>query len=455
MYKTQLSVAALSALIAFPAWSASDADIQRLEAQIQALQSEIALLKRQHEVAQEVSQAKAEKQATVSLDRKGLAFTSPDKDLQVKLRGFVQADTRTFFDNSNTSNVDQFLLRAARPSIETRLYDTFATKLMVEFAGDRARVVDAYADYLAHPAFNLRVGKFKAPIGLERGQSETELMLIERNLPTNLVSDRDMGIMFYGDPIAQVLEYQLAFTNGSADLGDSFGDFDDGKEVTARLFAHPFRNSDAVVFRGLGVGIAGSYGEREGTLKDTGVTEGDRTTGRARFFTWRSGAALADTTVADGNAWRLNPQMTFYHGPFGVLGEYVRGVQDVRRGTSVGEIGKEAWSVAASYVLTGEDATFNGVTPRTDFDPKNGGWGAWEVAARYGVLTVDSDAFPTFADITKSAEEAREASLGFTWYLNTNLKLNAAFSHIAFDGGATGGDREAEELLASRVQFRF
>ena len=39
----------------------------------------------------------------------------------------------------------------------------------------------------------------------------------------------------------------------------------------------------------------------------------------------------------------------------------------------------ESWFAQASYVLTGEQNSYKSVTPRHNFDPKEGTWGAFEL----------------------------------------------------------------------------
>jgi phosphate-selective porin OprO/OprP len=452
MKKTMVFAIATSLLVAHAAQAAPP----DFEARIAALESEIALLKRQKELDDEAKKASAEKTPAVTYNEKGLSITSPDKNFQLRLRGYVQADTRTFFDNSNTDNVDTFLIRSARPIIESKIYDDFTARLMLDFGGGQTRLLDAFADYKADPIFNVRLGKFKAPIGLERWQSEQEILFVERGMATNLVPFRDIGVQFYGELLPQQLEYQLAFTNGTTDLDDPSRDLDDSKDVTARIFAHPFRNSEIVDLQGFGIGIAGSYGKRDGSVSNPIVTDGYRTPAQARFFRYRSGAAAADTAFADGTSWRINPQGYYYSGPFSLLAEYVLSSQEIRRGAVSDSLRHQAWTAVTTYVLTGEDASFDGVKPKRNFDFSAGTWGAFEVLARYGELVLDNDTFPLFADIARSSEEARDMTLGATWYLNNSIKLNANFSYTTFDGGATGGaDREDEKVFLTRAQFRF
>jgi phosphate-selective porin OprO/OprP len=93
------------------------------------------------------------------------------------------------------------------------------------------------------------------------------------------------------------------------------------------------------------------------------------------------------------------------------------------------------------------------VVPRYAFDPRNGKWGAFEVAGRFSSLMIDHDAFPVFANPLTSVEEAKAWTLGINWYLNKNLKFMTHFEQTFYDGGgATGGDRKTEHALLSRVQ---
>ena len=65
------------------------------------------------------------------------------------------------------------------------------------------------------------------------------------------------------------LSYAIAWLNGSNDgaSSEAFGDVDlnDDKEWAARVFAHPFAESDRFALRGLGVGLAGTYTDQVGT----------------------------------------------------------------------------------------------------------------------------------------------------------------------------------------------
>jgi phosphate-selective porin OprO/OprP len=118
-------------------------------------------------------------------------------------------------------------------------------------------------------------------------------------------------------------------------------------------------------------------------------------------------------------------------------------------------LSNEAWQVAGSYVLTGENASYRSVAPAQPFDLTKGTWGAFELAARYGELTVDKDAFPFFASPTRAARIAKSWGLGLNWYLNRNVKFQLNYEQTDFTGGSANGERPKERALLSRFQVAF
>ena len=112
--------------------------------------------------------------------------------------------------------------------------------------------------------------------------------------------------------------------------------------------------------------------------------------------------------------------------------------------------------MAASYFLTGENNSFEQVLPRRSFSPANGAWGAWELKARVGVLDVDDDAFPVFANPAQSATKVLVWGVGLNWHLNRNVKLQFDYDQTEFTGGnANPALAQPEHLVLTRAQFAF
>ena len=401
---------------------------------------------------------KARPAPRVSLDTGGFAVTSADTNFVLRIRGVLQADTRTFFkDNPASVGNDGFLLRRARPMIEGTVFRDFDFLFVPDFGGTGApSIFDAYVNYRYQPELQLRVGKFRPPVGLEQAMADRNLLFNERSLVTDLVPNRDVGVELWGDISEGVASYAVGLFNGAGDARNPpNAAFDDNKAVAARIFFHPFKKAGAPALEGFGFGLAGSY-KSVGT-NATGLpnNSGFTTDGQQQFFVYANGV------VANGEHWRLSPQTTYTYGPFGLMGEYAISDQRVAHGAKAQRLENSAWQVSVQWVLTGEDASFTGLTPRRPFDPRHGGWGALQLLARYAELEVDRAAFPTFADPAAAARSAAAWSVGLDWWLNANMRVMTSFSHTTFDGGGTGASavglvtHQPENVVFTRVQIAF
>src|SRR5690606_18555206 len=136
----------------------------------------------------------------------------------------------------------------------------------------------------------------------------------------------------------------------------------------------------------------------------------------------------------------LSPQLSYTFGPFGLLAEYTiseQGVQNSASGLRA-DLRHKAWQVAGQWVLTGEPASFSGITPNRPFQLRGGGgWGAWQLVARYSQLDVDDQAFLGFSNPDTSASAATAWSVGINWWLNKNVRVLTSFTHTKFDGGGS------------------
>jgi phosphate-selective porin OprO/OprP len=364
----------------------------------------------------------------------------------------VQGDARFFLDDADPQFNDTFLMRRLRPTLEGSLTKLIGFRLTPEFAGSSATIVDAYIDVKFSPAATLRVGKQKGPLGLERLQSGGNLMMVERAFPTELVPNRDIGATLQGDLSGSRFTYQVGVYNGTADGRDARAtDVDDRKEYAARLFFEPF-HGDPGFFQNLGLGVAGSTGDKEGTtVGQEGVLPQYRTPGQNTFFQYASGVA------ADGTHRRLTGQAYFYRQAFGFMGEYVESRQELLQGPVKAELSHDAWQATLSWLLTGEEASYRGVVkPRRPYQIGQEGWGAFELTVRATALDIDDDAFPVFASPDTQATKATAYGIGANWYLNAKAKIVVNYTVTKFDGGAAGGaDREDENALFSRLQVQF
>lgn len=467
------TLGALACALAFPAWAQNTLTVEQLQQRLEALERRVGgaaaagegetnvepgladldqrlrILERKLELQQEEQTAKAKEAPVIAVNDKGASFKSANGDYEVKIRGLLQGDGRFFIDGAPAGTNDTFLLRTARPTIEGSLGKLVGFRFTPEFAGDSASIVDAYADLRFDPAYTVRLGKFTSPVGLERLQSSSALSDIERALPSELAPNRDIGVQLQGELAQGRVGYAIGVFNGTVDGRDAVTTNPDNEfEYAGRIFFEPFKN-DANAWSGLGFGLGASVGDKQGS--GANFLPRYRTPGQVQFFNYRAAA------LADGRNTRFSPQGYYYRNAFGLLAEYIVSKQEVSLGAAHEELSNSAWQATASYVLTGEDASYRGVVkPAHPFNPGAGGWGAFEVVGRYGVLEIDDDAYPVFADAAVSSNQATSWTLGLNWYLNSNLKLVLNYLQTRLDGGAAAGaDREDEKAVFTRLQVAF
>jgi phosphate-selective porin OprO/OprP len=123
-----------------------------------------------------------------------------------------------------------------------------------------------------------------------------------------------------------------------------------------------------------------------------------------------------------------------------------------------GQANVDFWGVYAqvSFFLTGEHrpyepdyGRFGRVRPKANIDPAEGGFGAFEVAARYSYLDLD--------DRNVQGGRLSDVTLGLNWYLFPNARIMLNYIHAdlsdreapAFDVSGTG------DIVQTRFQVDF
>jgi phosphate-selective porin OprO and OprP len=436
-----------------------DDRLRALEAEIEQLKRERAQQAEEPPVGE--SQVKNivdeafKKQKVLAGWQDGFFLQSPSGDFKLKLRGYTQADGRFFpFSSGDTGN-DSFYLRRVRPILEGNVYKWFGFRIMPDFGQGNTVLQDAYLDVTYLPYASLRAGKFKEPYSLERLQSGSELLFIERSLAQNIAPNRDVGVQLYGDIIENgVFQYQLGIFDGLQDGGSTDDDRNSDKDFAGRLYAHPLRPLEIPAIANLGFGFAGTYGNR---TDDNGAVN-FRTAGRSSFYRYAN-----NTVVGKGIQWRIAPQGYWFWGPFGFMGEYMKSESRIKGTVGTGDAAQtltakedtDGWFVQASWVITDEDATYKMVTPINNFDPLNGRWGAFEIAARVSQVNIDDDAID--AKLATGTDGAWAYTAGLNWYLNKNFKFQLNYERTDFNEKVTfsGEKKNQEDVFLTRFQLAF
>jgi phosphate-selective porin OprO/OprP len=431
--------------------------------QIQELDQKVRVLERERELDQQAAADAAKIQPKITLGANGFSFGSADSNFVASLHGLIQTDSRTFFnDGGGTVGKNTFLLRRARPIFTGTVFRDFDFNFTPDFGGSAVLIYDAYLNYHYNPALQLEAGKFKSPVGLEALQSDTWTSFNERSIVSDLVPNRDIGFELHGDLFGGAVSYAAGIFDGAPDYTTPTAplttqDADDDKAFAGRLFFQPWKTSSVAALQGLGFGFGGSY-EEDREAASGNLSSGFKTDGQQTFFSYAAGV------IGNGAHWRISPQGYYYYGPFDLLGEYVISDQEVSRTTAPlasADLRNTAWEISAGWVLTGEAASYNGLTPKHPFDPGKNQWGAWQIVARYANLDVDDAAFAGAAPFAAagSASGAKAWSVGLNWYLNKNIRVDTSFSRTTFEheGAAapTAVTAQPENALFTRVQLSF
>jgi phosphate-selective porin OprO/OprP len=382
---------------------------------------------------------------TASAGAEGFVLQSATGDYRLQLRGYAHLDGRFFPGDDARLATDSFLLRRVRPIVQGTLAKHFEFNITPDFGGGTTVLQDAYLSVKYSPKAQLRVGKFKSPVGLERLQSATAISFVERAYPTAIVPNRDVGALLHGELAGGVVAYAAGVFNGAPDGGSADLDTNDSKDLAGRLFLSPLKRGKSFL-RGLGFGISGTTG------KQTGALPAYRSGGQVSIV------SLVTGLTADGTRKRYSPQLSFYAGRYGLLAEYAESESFVKKATGQrAQLTAKAWQATASLTLSGEPASYSGVTAKNSFDPGSGRWGAFELAARVHGIELGSEALNAgLVDPAKTVREAFAWAVGVNWYLNRNIKQVVDFERTTFTGGAAAGtDRPAENAIFVRSQVSF
>jgi len=455
-----------------PAWAE---DTSAIEQRLDNLEQQVAILKRQLENYKEDAASQANTSPLITANSKdGFSIKSPDGNYKLQIGGYTQIVAREFADNKKDLGYESSIIpRRVRLQFSGTVAHDFDFFVQPEFGYSNTyssitatapsaygvALQDAWIDWKYFPEATIKVGKFKTPFDLENLQDTRYTAFTELGLTGNLSPSRDIGVQLGGSLFNDTVNYAAGLFDGAADRENSYGGFataagdNNEKGGTGRIFIKPFKDTNLELLSGLGVGYAASYGKVKGSDIPSLISPG-----QAPVFSYNSGVSAAGPQI------RTSPQAFYYYKSLGILGEKVNSQEELEY-TGNGHVYRDkptnrAWEVTGSYVLTGEDASYNGVTPRHNFDPSNGGWGAFELVGRYGELKLDSSIFSeNFANLNTSISKENAWATGINWYLNHNVKLAVDFEQTKFRRGASNttstDDRKTENLFTGLAQLSF
>jgi phosphate-selective porin OprO/OprP len=240
-----------------------------------------------------------------------------------------------------------------------------------------------------------------------------------------------------------MMEYQLAVVNGT---GENQGDDNDEKDIAGRFVLRPFRRTETDLLSDLHLGVAATWGDQN---TDFSRTAFDTVTGT-------DFVDFADDTLHKGDRTRLGGEFIWPFGPASIKAELIRmWLNDMNLGTAKEDFDFSSGYILATYLLTGEQKTLGKIRPLHPFDPAAGGWGAWEIAARYAAFHSERDLFQH--GFAAGTDQADAFTVGLNWYLNPLLRVTLNYERTEFDDDIVinGDTLDNEDAFLIQCQLEF
>lgn len=455
--------------------SAVSAQIETLQAQLLAVQQQLDELRRQldqqrqtaasqarelGEVRQRQTQAAGQPAGNTAAPSKAPAdagwvtfpngrptLTSNDERFSLAVMGKIHFDVAHYMEGKNKSAVPSASedlnsgsnVRRAQLGVTGRLFRDFEYLLNYEFGGspeNTGTLDEARISYLGIRNVSLEIGQLEPALTLEEGSGTNDLMFLEQAAAVNIASSLAAGSGRHAVGARWWSNRQFAgayLTGGAAGTEAD----DEQRATTLRVAGLPWRDGMNLVH----LGASGSYVFKPNETNGGADTVQFRDRPELRVDSNR----LIDTGLIDShNAYTAGAELAVVWKNLSLQGEYLRFGAD-RKGMS--DVDFDGWYVLASWILTGESRGYNdsrgafgGVKPTRPFDPEEGGWGAFELAARYSHVDLDD------RDIMGGKQDI--LTVGLNWYVNSNVRFMFNYQYADVDRRNAGGLQIGQDFHA-------
>ncbi len=463
---------------------ALQAKVDTLTSQLQTEQTKVAAIPPVPTIAQitpQVIAAMPKPDATAS-DKKGTpSIASNDGAFTIAFHGIMQMDAASYSQDKGlpaavtnrdlNSGTD---LRRARIGINGKLFSDFDYNLLAEFGGsgaeDAGRFQEIWLQYSKYQHVKFRVGAYPPLVGLEDAASTNSMPFLERPASSEVArsiaaGDYRMSAGVFGNGDHWLYSFALTgntiSTLNTQATAFTAPSFDEQLGIAARIAGTPLHGKDWLIHVGVNY-VAAINPADAGTAAAVRYPIQLRDRPELRVDGTRlidTGALNAQNAASTG--FELAGQ---YKGLFAQGETFHYTVTRFNPATGATNPDFDGWYVEGGWSLTGEarkyntaTAGFDGITPRVNFDPKSGNWGAFELVARYSTLDLNyHDTASVAADRVLGGQQDITA-LGLDWQLNPAVRFVFQGQEVKIDRLNTAGAQTGQKYnsYAVRSQFNF
>ena len=362
---------------------------------------------------------------TLRWDR-GLRIERNDGFFRLKVGGRLEGDFAAIRADQaiedEIGGVGDFAeLRRAWVTLSGTVGKRLIYKIQVDVTGNSAGD-DDHNEYLRQtflgirdlgPLGTVRIGYHKEPFSMNELNSSLAIPFMERALPAVFAPSYNPGISSQNHAFDGRMTWQFGlyqFTGGD--------DSDAHLDLTARVTGLPVYEDDGRTLLHLGFSYSHQYRDElslryrrrpESHLAERFVDTGDFATDGVHLYGLEVAAVRGSTT--------LQSELILSH------------VDTVSGGSG------QFWGgyIQANHFLTGEvrpyvlvQGLFGRVIPKHYFDWRGGGWGAWEIAARYSYLDLND------GDVRGGI--LSDLTLGLNWHLRPHIRWMTNYVHAHRNG---------------------
>jgi phosphate-selective porin OprO and OprP len=373
----------------------------------------------------------------VSIQVPRFAAESADGANRFRMRGRLQLDAARQDFGSGIKDVARqghdfpeygVILRRVRLGALGIMRERWEWQIEADFAENEVDLANVYMAYLMDHG-RLALGYFKEPFGMEYATSSRYISFIERSAPADAYKvNREPGLMY------ETLQPNWYLGVGVFGNGIDFDrEIREGWAFSARTSFAPVLGNDRFVH------IGGGLNRRVNALdKDSNEFESVRL--RAREGTRAIDARLVGRDDIEGvkNFTRYNLEFAAGYGPWWMQSEYYR--VDLNLDPDRGDVRVDddsltldGWFIQTGFFLTGETKNYRAFSgdfgqqrPNRNFSPRDGNWGAFEVAFRYGLADSREHSRPG------RGQKLERYTAGLNWYLNPEVLMR--FNVIYLEG---------------------
>jgi phosphate-selective porin OprO/OprP len=427
-----------------------------IEQRVTVQDSKIDALSRKVDAAETKAKLDKQEQPKWSFAGGHPQFSSADGRFSLAIKTIAQYDTAYYMQKASSrrlaaangpdlSSGSNF--RRVQLGVQGTLFGDWSYNFNYDFAGaggteTPGHIQSVYVEYDGLKPFAFRIGAFPPSAGLEDQTGSPDTIFLERNSPSDVARNiaggdgRDAAAIFY---VTDRFYGALSYTGNK--VQDS-GFFDEQQAVMGRLAALAWSDDDAKlvlsvngthVFR-VGDTAVGPNSARPITLSDPPEITVDNTGTKLVSTGSLDASSVSEWGVEAGAEWQnLYAQAGYF------------GYAIDQRLPNAPTFDFDGWYAQATWVLTGESrvyksssVSFSNPVPRIPFSFSGGGWGAWELAARYSDMNLNDNpgtvgvALPVIGGFAQGLRggDQRAETIALNWYPNALLKFGFNYQHI-------------------------